>query len=332
MNIILNQYGSFLRKDNRMFVAGNTQREDRFPVHDITKIMVAPGVNVTSDAMLLALRNDIDLIFMDKNGLAQGRIWNSRFGSIASIRNKQLHFTATWEGKRWIQQFISNKIDWQMWFLHRLRERKQRVSQQVDQASEKLATLRSQVLNMNLHSSTWAQTLRGLEGQAARAYFPVLSAALPAEYRFDDRSRQPPRDLFNACLSFSYALLYTEVESAMINAGLDPFLGVFHRVEHNRPSFVYDFIEPYRVWIDRFVFDLFNQHQLQTHHSQQAPGTSEGIWLNDEGRKILLNAYFDYMDTVIQHRGKRRSRKTHIYLDASGLASQIQQKINYENL
>ncbi len=66
-------------------------------------------------------------------------------------------------------------------------------------------------------------TLRGVEGDAARAYFGAfdhLVTAQKAEFAFRERSRRPPLDNLNALLSFLYALLAHDARSACEAAGL----------------------------------------------------------------------------------------------------------------
>lgn len=70
--------------------------------------------------------------------------------------------------------------------------------------------------------------LLGVEGEGAAVYFRALPAlftdrvaALPA-FSFERRSRRPPADPVNACLSLCYALLTRTCATALEIAGLDP--------------------------------------------------------------------------------------------------------------
>src|SRR5690606_12910538 len=69
-------------------------------------------------------------------------------------------------------------------------------------------------------------TLRGYEGNASRSYFGVFNILLKekADFNFESRNRRPPRDPVNALLSFGYAMLTKDVTSALMQAGLDPYL------------------------------------------------------------------------------------------------------------
>ncbi|MEG2075884.1 MAG: CRISPR-associated endonuclease Cas1, partial [Victivallaceae bacterium] len=58
------------------------------------------------------------------------------------------------------------------------------------------------------------ETLRGWEGMAAACYFSRLNDFFPPELPFVERSRQPPGNAANALLSWSYAIVQGEIDSA----------------------------------------------------------------------------------------------------------------------
>jgi len=63
------------------------------------------------------------------------------------------------------------------------------------------------------------ETLRGIEGAAARAYFQALGSASPGTYA--RRSRRPPGDPWNVLLSYGYAVLIRDLAGKLELAGLD---------------------------------------------------------------------------------------------------------------
>ena len=92
------------------------------------------------------------------------------------------------------------------------------------------------------------------EAVEARAYFDVLGRALPAEYEWMGRNRQPPRDPVNALLSLSYMMILAEVVSSCYAKGIDSFVGFLHQLEYGRPSLALDVLEPLRaVFADQYV-------------------------------------------------------------------------------
>ncbi|MCP1611058.1 CRISPR-associated endonuclease Cas1 [Azospirillum lipoferum] len=94
--------------------------------------------------------------------------------------------------------------------------------------------------------------LLGVEGEGAVVYFPAFPslftdkvAGLP-EFGFDWRSRRPPADPVNACLSLCYSLLARTCATALEIAGLDPWAGLYHADRPGRPALVPDLMEPQR--------------------------------------------------------------------------------------
>src|SRR5205085_1591120 len=57
-----------------------------------------------------------------------------------------------------------------------------------------------------------------------------------------------------------YAILYSQVERAILLAGLDPYAGFLHEDRPGKPSLSLDLVEEFRQpVVDRAVFALLNQ-------------------------------------------------------------------------
>ena len=107
----------------------------------------------------------------------------------------------------------------------------------------------------------------------------------------------------------------------MIKAGIDPYVGVLHRDDYNRPVLVYDVIELYRVWVDYVVYSLVAQQVVtEEYYSVRDDGS---YWLEGLGRRILIQSLNDYLEEVIQVKSVSRSRLTRIQLYAQELAQQF---------
>ena len=147
-------------------------------------------------------------------------------------------------------------------------------------------------------------TLRGLEGLAARRYFAVFGLMVRVDrgsFTPAGRSRRPPRDRANALLSFSYALLRTECEAALEGVGLDPHVGYLHSLRPGRPALALDLMEELRPALaDRFALRLINRRQIRAEHFEETPGRA--VNLNEKGRRALLAAYQKHRERTTPHR------------------------------
>ncbi|RMD63285.1 type I-C CRISPR-associated endonuclease Cas1, partial [Candidatus Parcubacteria bacterium] len=137
------------------------------------------------------------------------------------------------------------------------------------------------------------ETLRGLEGSAAKQYFRVFGKLVLRQkeaFPFQGRTRRPPRDNLNALLSFLYALLTNEVVSALESVGLDPQLGFFHAHRPGRPALALDMMEELRpVFADRLALTLINRRQIKG--SGFVHKESGAVLMDDDTRKKVLVAW-----------------------------------------
>jgi CRISPR-associated protein Cas1 len=136
--------------------------------------------------------------------------------------------------------------------------------------------------------------VRGLEGEAAAAYFDVFTLMMkPAErdtLPMNGRNRRPPLDPVNALISFLYTLLLNDCTSALEGVGLDPQMGFLHVPRPGRPSLALDLMEEFRAFLaDRLAITLINRKQITIEHFEPRPGGA--VYLNEKGRKEVVAAY-----------------------------------------
>jgi len=147
-------------------------------------------------------------------------------------------------------------------------------------------------------------TLRGLEGDSARLYFDALPYLMKPSAReafpFSTRNRRPPRDRFNALISFLYALKLSDCRSALETVGLDPQLGFLHAVRPGRPALALDLLEEFRAPLcDRLALTLINRGQIQPKDFDEREGGA--VLLNDSGRKTVIAAYQTRKQETLKH-------------------------------
>jgi CRISPR-associated protein Cas1 len=324
MNLILDTFGTSLVKKNDMFVVLHKDGKQQIATHQVRTISLSKGARISSDAILMAIENEIDVLFVNSYGYPQGRVWSQRYGSIANIRKNQVFFGRSPQAVKWVQELIARKIDNQTALVstlptvgHDQHRVKTDCISQLEKLKEKLLALEAELLPQI------ADTIRGLEGNASRYYFNCLAMLLPEKYRFDRRSQHPAKDMFNSLLNYAYGMLYGKVEGALIRAGIDPYLGIFHRNEYNRPVLVYDCIEPYRVWSEQVVVSLCLQQVME--EAFFTINEQGDYWLASEGKRILIQSMNDYLDEIVGINGKSRSRNVHLELDCQALAQRFKQ-------
>jgi CRISPR-associated protein Cas1 len=143
--------------------------------------------------------------------------------------------------------------------------------------------------------------LMGMEGDAARVYFGGLALMIRGGLPFAGRSRRPPRDAFNALLSFTYTLLTTELTGAVAAEGFDPHVGFLHEPDYGRPSLALDLLEEFRAPVgDRLALSLANRAVLRPEHFEDL-GES-GVRFTDPGRTRFLEYYYRALEVEFTDR------------------------------
>lgn len=319
MELVLNTYGITLSRDSEGFVITNADGRQRIPVNGVTSIQIHKGVQVTSDAILLAVENEIEIIFSARDGKPIGRVWSPNYGSISTIRKGQLNFCFSKDAVKWIKDLIIRKIDNQQALIFAFRPENSECQGEIDRAIRRLEDYKTKISGLEgdiVHDI--AATLRGWEGVSSKIYFEAMNLFLPDNLRFEFRSQHPAMDPTNALLNYGYGILYGKIEAALIKAGIDPYVGIMHRDNYNRPVLAYDIIEIFRVWVDYVVYTLLSQNAIsEEYYSVNEDGS---YWLEPLGRRILIQSFNDYMDEIIEHKGITRKRITQIQLYAQDLA------------
>lgn len=318
MHVVLNSYGTSLQREGGRFVVYTQEGKDYIVPDQVRTISVSKGAKISSDAVLLAIEHEIDLMFVDGKGSPKGRVWSVKYGSIATIRKNQLEFIFSPKAVDWVKQLLAYKMDTQIALLLAMdpeaessRQLLQRAINALEDHKHKLLRLEGEVV------ADIAPSVRGWEGAASRRYFQAISSVLPEAYQFSGRSQNPATDPFNALLNYGYGMLYGKVEGALIKAGIDPYVGIFHRDDYNRPVLVFDVIERYRVWVDYVVIQLCRQEVFPEECFVERNGA---IWLEGLGKRILIQSVNDYLAEVVSYDNMERSRGVHIQQYAHKLA------------
>ncbi len=323
MKITINSPGTYISKNGDCFQISYNDRKEEVSVKKVEQIMITTAAAISTDAILLAVENNIDIVFLKYNGEPYGRVWHSKLGSVSTIRRKQLMLQDSKFGldlvKEWIGQKLQNQKDFlKNLLMNRRDEERQSI---IRDAIGKVQELQEKVKKLNASDIDEARySLQGFEGSAGRVYFQTLGQLMPEKYKFEGRSRNPAKDAFNCMLNYSYGILYSKVEKACIIAGLDPYIGIMHTDNYNRQALVYDIVELYRGYMDEIVFKLFTGKKIKEEYFNPVEG---GVYLNEDGKKVLIEAVNKAMSGKIKYKGKNIELQNIMQYDCHRIANQI---------
>ncbi|ACL70270.1 CRISPR-associated endonuclease Cas1 [Halothermothrix orenii] len=321
MQLVINTYGSYLHVKQKSFEIKTEEDKKRVSAKKVSSILITTGAAISTDAVKLALENNIEIQFLDEFGCSLGKVWHPKLGSTTYIRRKQLELAESEEGTELVKEFMLDKIDNMINHLHDLAIKRSKSKEKyINKKIKEICELRNKLEKVTGYIEDVRNTIMGYEGNISRKYFASLSFLLPDRYKFNGRSFRPAEDEFNCLLNYGYGVLYGKVEKALIIAGLDPYVGILHTDGYNKKSFVFDFIEPYRHHIDRVVMKLFSRKKIRKLHFDKIQG---GLTLNDEGKKLLLTELNDYFDKKIRYKGREIKINNTIQYDCHSLANRI---------
>lgn len=253
------------------------------PTSQVCRVVCFGSVGVSAGARSWAFANDVDLVFASRSGSYQGSLCSD--GDVTRPARVRAQFAAADNGRGTAiaRRIVAAKIAKQRVLLQRANRRETR--EQVADAVHQLDQLHRMV-----DQAGEPAELMGLEGAAARFYFPCFGSLLPEALQFVERSRRPPMDVANAALSYLYTILLGECVTALRAAGLDPAIGVLHSEADKRPSLALDLMEEFRpLVVDQVVLRAAQASSLGPSHGRTEPG--RGVLLTKAGKEAITGAY-----------------------------------------
>ena len=262
----------------------------RYPLHTLQNIVSFSYAGASPALMGACAKRDVGLAFCSPRGRFLARVGGENRGNILLRRTQYRVADDPAQSCRIARCMILGKLHNARWSIERAkRDHSLRVDcGSLACASQKIQGLLGQVLaEHNLDS------LRGLEGIGASAYFDVLDELILSgkeDFFFHGRSRRPPLDRVNALLSFAYSLLAHDCASALEAVGLDSYVGFLHRDGPGRTSLALDLMEELRPCLaDRFVLTLINNRVIKANDFLITENGA--VLLTDDGRKAFLQRW-----------------------------------------
>jgi len=296
--LYVTEQGAQLEKEyQRLLVTRDDQVLLAVPLSRLGEVVLVGRVGATTPALLMLLDAGIPLSFVTRQGKLRGRLTPASSGNLP-LRHAQYDRArdpafCLAVGRSVVEGKLQNSLA--------LAQRMGRSHPLIP--TESLRRI-AQALGAVARASDM-DTLRGLEGTAARAYFQVLRQALRAEITFEKRTRRPPGDPVNALLSLGYTMLTQNLMTACEVVGLDPYDGFFHADKYGRPALALDLVEEFRgPIVDSVVRLVINKRVVEADDFE--PGAEGGLYLSSRGLKRFLRQYSQRLNTEILHPYYRR--------------------------
>lgn len=275
------------------------------PLHHLGSVVCFGNIMVSPALMHRLADEGKSLVLLSSNGRFKGRLEGPISGNVLLRQTQHRIIHESTQTLDLARGFIAGK-------LKNSRQILLRGARESTNAAEQSTLSRvTDNLNASLRALPQAadlDTLRGIEGEAARGYFGALNLLVRDDYRgdfqMDGRSKRPPRDRMNALLSFLYSMLMNDCRSALESVGLDPQLGFLHAVRPGRAALALDLMEEFRSCVaDRLALSLINRGQVRASAFEIREGGA--VQLEGDARRAVVVAYQE----------RKQEETTHSLLD-----------------
>ena len=292
---------SYLRLENDT-IRIEVEREVklRVPLHHVGAVVCLGNVGLSTPLMHRLADEGVALVLLDGNGRFKARIEGAVSGNVLLRRAQHERSTDTTFTLDTARACVAGKIrNARQVLLRGAREAKaaEDTAAITRGADDLAASLRA------LPQAADLDTVRGVEGEAARQYFGALNLLVRADvrdaFRMDGRTRRPPRDRMNALLSFLYSLWMNDCRSSLEAAGLDPQVGFLHALRPGRAALALDLMEEFRPFADRLALTLINRAQVDADDFAEREGGA--VLLEGEARRAVVVAYQERKQEELTH-------------------------------
>lgn len=224
-----------------------TQDSNKFtvPLQDIACIILNHyAINLSGAVLSSCADNNIILISCDNthlpNGIFHSFLPHSRQNLVLQ---RQLSLSQPFKKRLWqniIEQKITNQAS---------------VIEKIYPASIELTKLQ------HLAQTVLSGDKNNNEAQASKIYFPELFGRDFIRIGKNRNTSNNEYQEINGLLNYTYTIIRSLICRALVGYGLLPTLGLFHDNQFNAFNLADDFIEPYRPYIDWYIYELVNDKQ-----------------------------------------------------------------------
>ncbi|MEL6440852.1 MAG: type I-MYXAN CRISPR-associated endonuclease Cas1 [Cyanobacteria bacterium J06621_8] len=261
---------------------------EKIPAQQVGQIVLHSFSQISTQALHFCTYKGIGIHFVSGGGRYIGSLDNRQ----GSIQRRIRQYEALSNSEFCLslaKKLVNCRGQGQRKFLMRSRRSKKLQSAKLDKNIQQMQAIIKQIAQINS-----IESLLGIEGKIAALYFAalpcILSPDTPPQMRFDGRNRRPPRDRFNALLSFGYSLLIKDVMNSILSVGLEPALGFYHQPRSQAAPLALDLMEIFRVpLVDMIVVASINRQQWDLDADYEIRG--EQVWLSEAGRRKFIELY-----------------------------------------
>lgn len=324
--VIINKPGMFVGiAKNQLTIKDKGVLLKAIPLGNLKHLIVtAEGVGFSGSLLFHLLQNRIPFDFFSRNGKHLGSFlsaqsqqclhWREQAGCPIEKRNRL--------GAQMIEGKLTNQMNLVKYFHKYHKNRYSLLDPLMKDLELHVQRFRSYLGRADYKDKDWAKTIMGYEAQGALKYWAYLREMLrDSGAGFEGRVQQGATDIVNSLLNYGYAVLYTRVWQAILQAQLNPYDSIIHARQAGKPTFVFDVIELFRAQaVDRVVIALVQKKE---------PIAVKGGFLTDESKGLLMKNLTERMQKREKYRGTEVSFEDIIKKQTAEIAHFFQEDAKY---
>jgi|LSQX01.2.fsa_nt_gb CRISPR-associated protein Cas1 len=328
MNLIINNYGSFLgKKSERLIVKEKGKVVQEVPFYDLTQVTVTTGgATLSSDVIRMCVEHGVQINFLSGTGQPYAKITSPQLTATVQTRREQLSAYNDDRGVILARAFVTGKIKNQINTLKYFsKHRKVTKIETYEQVMDRIKKIEEILRELDQYTGNKIDDLRAqflsVEGRASSLYWEQVALILKDKVEFPGREHRGTADPFNAMLNYGYGILYSQVWTAITLAGLEPFAGFMHVDRPGKPSLVLDLVEEFRQpVVDRVVIAMFSKgFKVELEEDRLSAGT----------RKDLAERILERLEATDNYNGKRLKLSSIIQRQARSIATFVRGEGKY---
>lgn len=290
VNFYLTRDGKLMRKENTVYFVSK-EKKFLLPINKIHTIYVYGKVSVTSGVLSYLAKNGIVMHFFNKYGFFEGSFYPRETLVSGEVVVRQAEHYLNCEKRLYLaREILAGSFDNIMKNLQYYK-----LAEYVEEIEE---------WKSRLSKADSISRLMNIEGNVWEIYYRTFDKILPEKFRFEKRTRRPPKNMVNCLISFANSLVYSTTLSEIYNTQLNPAISFLHEPFERRFSLSLDLSEIFKPFIgDRVIFKLLNKGILSEKHFDK---DLNYCLLNDEGKRIFLKHFDERLKTTIKHRSLGR--------------------------
>ena len=276
------------RTGEQLKISRRDEPEKRISVQQVSQVVLHSFSQISTQAIHFLVGKEVGIHFISGGGRYVGSI-DTRQGSIQRRIRQYQALTQSNFSLSLAKKLVNCRGESQRKFLMRSqRSKESSMTPLKDTITQMKAVLKG------IEKADSLATLLGIEGNLAALYFGalplLLSNNVDETLRFCGRNRRPPKDRFNALLSFGYSLLLKDVMNAILMVGLEPAFGFYHQPRTQASPLALDLMEIFRVpLVDMPIVASINRGQWDTNEDFEVRGSQ--VWLSEAGRRKFIALY-----------------------------------------